>query len=129
MNWYSSGVSGAKRTTSGGKKVGAAVLARSSCHKGRCRLQSLRCGWLYLARGLLHTGHGESVLWLRITIISRLRRPVLPSVAWGTSRLVRCFKALSRACCKVSASGSLSYLYCRRLKIEALSNICAPLST
>src|SRR6266850_5714633 len=51
----------------GGKYVGAAVLARTSCQSSRSRLQSPSVRALYLASGLLETGHGESVVAFRIT--------------------------------------------------------------
>ena len=51
--------------------MGAAVLARISCHSGKFRLQSLRDLSLYLAKGLLEISQGESVLWFRITIIQQ----------------------------------------------------------
>ena len=69
-----------KFTTSGGKNVGAAVLARTSCQSGKFRLQSPRVNWLYLAPGLFVSGQGESVVALRITIISSVRSFGLPSV-------------------------------------------------
>jgi hypothetical protein len=90
-------------TTSGGKKVGAAVLARTSCHSGRRKLLSFRPVWLYFANGLLLIGQGESVLAFRITIISSVRKPGLPSVGSPPS-------ALPSSVCSIFASGSSSYL-------------------
>src|SRR5688572_22295280 len=66
-------------TTSGGKKTGAAVLARTNCHNGKFRLQSFRARSLYLANGLFEIGHGESVVALRIIIINTLRSFGSPS--------------------------------------------------
>src|SRR5215212_10945166 len=55
-------------TASGGKYVGAAVDARTSCQSGRSRLQarpvSRRDARLYFAFGLFESGHGESVVAL-----------------------------------------------------------------
>src|SRR5436305_3590205 len=65
---------GSHGRTSGGKKIGAAVLARTSCQRGICKLQSLRSRWLYLASGLLETGQGESVVTLRVTARKRQQR-------------------------------------------------------
>src|ERR1044071_5339877 len=62
---------GSHCTTSGGKKTGAAVLARTSCQSGICEFRSGRSGALYFANGLLLIGHGESVVTLRVTTNSR----------------------------------------------------------
>src|SRR4051812_48625526 len=47
--------------SSGGKYVGAAVLARTNCHSGRSRLRALPCARrssrLYVAYGLFDSGH------------------------------------------------------------------------
>src|SRR6476660_6721337 len=59
---------------SGGKKTGAAVLARTSCQSGIRRLQSERPGSLYLADGLLLIGHAESVVAFRVTTTRRQAR-------------------------------------------------------
>src|SRR5450755_1317597 len=67
--------------TSGGKKTGAAVLARTSCQSGRFRLQSFWSRRLNFAFGLFEMGHGESVDALRITISSSVRSLSVPSVA------------------------------------------------
>src|SRR5918995_6697883 len=60
--------------TSGEKKTGAAVLARTSCQSGILRLQSGRDSSLYFASGLLLIGQGESVVTLRVTTSSRHSR-------------------------------------------------------
>src|SRR5262249_61522692 len=65
-------------TTSGGKYVGAAVLPRTSCHKGMFRLLSFRSGALYFAAGLFVTGQGGTVVGLRKTTIKKVRRYSLP---------------------------------------------------
>lgn len=67
------------RTTSGAKKVGAAVLARTSCHRGRSRFEPLSTR-LNVASGLLLRHHGEFVEALRSTSISSVRSRSLPSV-------------------------------------------------
>src|SRR5438045_2018737 len=58
-------------TTSGGKNTGAAVLARTSCHSGNRKLQSSRFSSLYLAKGFVLTGQGESVVTFLVTTSSR----------------------------------------------------------
>ena len=75
-------------TTSGGKYVGAAVLARTSRQSGSSRLQSGRAGSLYLAYGLLDTGQGESVVALRRTTMSRVRSLSEPSLVVGADHLL-----------------------------------------
>src|SRR5215211_3427968 len=62
---------GSHSRTSGAKKTGAAVLARTSCQSGMLRLLSAREGTLYFARGLLLIGQGESVVTFRATTSSR----------------------------------------------------------
>src|SRR5690606_14330653 len=62
------GSSGSHWRISGGKKVGAAVLARTNLYKGIFKLQSCRFKALYLAQGLLEIGQGESVLKFMVTI-------------------------------------------------------------
>src|SRR5574340_493661 len=57
--------------TSGGKKTGAAVLARTSCQRGIWRLQSSREGSLYVASGLELMGQGESVVTFLVTTSRR----------------------------------------------------------
>src|SRR6478752_4386540 len=104
--------------TSGGKYVGAAVLARTSCHNGSFVLQAGCAGSLYLANGLLESGQGESVVALRITRSSKHSSSFAPSVVSSPNTLF--------SCC---ARGSLSYLYCRRWKMLALSNIAGPFLT
>src|SRR5215468_10374777 len=45
--------------TSGGKYVGAAVLARTSCHNGSFVLHAGCAGSLYFANGLLQSGQAN----------------------------------------------------------------------
>src|SRR5215472_8136101 len=84
--------------TSGGKYVGAAVLARTSCHSGSFVLHAGCAGSLYLANGLLESGQGESVVAFRITRSSRHSSSFAPSVVSSPNTLFSCF-----------ASGSLLY--------------------
>src|SRR5215203_4530421 len=81
--------------TSGAKKTGAAVLARTSCQSGILRLLSSRERSLYFARGLLLIGQGESVVTLRVTTSSRHLR-------FSGSRFV----CSSKVCFSSSARGS-----------------------
>src|SRR5215475_6571503 len=104
-------------TCSGGKYVGAAVLARTSRQSGRSRLQSSRLRSLYLACGLLEIGHGESVVALRMTIINSVLSPAEPKR--GSSGPFPSPVALWNSVRSFSASGSSSNLYSRRLKIDA----------
>src|SRR5947209_202545 len=67
-------------TISGGKYVGAAVLARTNCQSGRSALQSGRPRALYFAKGLLLIGHGESVVTFRITMSRSVLSAAVPSV-------------------------------------------------
>src|SRR5262249_49029330 len=67
-------------TTSGGKYVGAAVLARTSCHSGSWRLQSSKVVALNFAPGLFERGQGESVVALRRISSSRVCNLSLPRV-------------------------------------------------
>src|SRR5450631_4534376 len=62
---------GSQARTSGGKKIGAAVLALMSCQSGILKLQSLRLRSLYLASGLVLTGQGESVVKFFVTASNR----------------------------------------------------------
>src|SRR5437868_5425255 len=83
--------------TSGGKYVGAAVLARTSCQTGNFRLQPGRVRSLYFAAGLLVNGHGESVVALRSTIMSNVCSLSEPSVVSSpiTSRSISVSLSLS----------------------------------
>src|SRR5215475_2221038 len=101
--------------TSGGKYVGAAVLARTSCHSARFVLQAGWPGSLYLANGLLEIGHGESVVALRMTSSRRHSTSLAPSVVFSPNTLLSCL-----------ARGSLLYSYRRRSMMLAVSNIAAP---
>ena len=71
------------------------MLARTSCHSGKFRLQSGRAGSLYLALGLLLSGHGESVVALRSTTISSVLSSSSPKVV--RSPKVRCISRWSRS--------------------------------
>src|SRR2546427_10088416 len=84
--------------TSGGKYVGAAVLARTSCHSGSLVLHAGCAGSLYFANGLLESGHGESVVAFPITRGSRHSSSFAPSVVSSPNTFFNCF-----------ASGSLLY--------------------
>src|SRR5262249_2905022 len=84
--------------TSGGKYVGAAVLARTSCHSGSFALHAGCAGPLYLENGLLESGQGESFVALRITRARRHSSSCAPSVVSSPNTLFSCF-----------ASGSLLY--------------------
>src|SRR5262249_4117571 len=84
--------------TSGGKYVGAAVLARTSCPNGCFVLHAGCAGSLYLANGLLQSGQGESVVAFRITRSSRHSSSFAPSVVSAPNTPFSCF-----------ASGSLLY--------------------
>lgn len=80
---------GLRRTSSAGKKVGAAVLARITCQTGVLLLSSSRVGSLYFAAGLELSGHGESVseLWstARSSVLRAAPKAVsLPNWSWST---------------------------------------------
>src|ERR1035438_3503707 len=108
-------------STSGGKKIGAAVLARASCHKGTFRLQSLRVGSLYLASGFVLTGHGESVVKFFVTTSKRHRRLFSLGTSAG-SKVV----SWPNTSCNLVFSGSAVYRHCNRCIRCAVSNICFP---
>ena len=78
------------RILSAGKYTGAD--ARTSCHSGSRRLQLARRGSLYTARGLFETGHAESVVALRIMIITSVWMRSDPSVV-SAPRISRSFAA------------------------------------
>src|SRR5258708_1046862 len=71
-------------TSSGGKKLGPAALARASWQGGRFRLQSGRLRSLYLAKGLFEIGQGASVVAFRITIRSRVLGARTPLAGSGS---------------------------------------------
>ena len=104
-------------TVSGGKYTGAAVLARTSCHRGSRRLESSRARSLYFAPGLFDTGQGESVVAFRITTISSVVSLSLPSVV-----------SAPKTSWSIAARRSSSYLYRKRWIRLALSNMVLPLS-
>src|SRR5688500_5341703 len=68
---------------SGGKNVGAAVLARTTCQSGRSRLQSGRDRSLYLPFEQFESGHGESVDAFCRTQRSSVRKRSPPNVVSG----------------------------------------------
>src|SRR5262249_4458123 len=104
--------------TSGGKYVGAAVLARTSCHNGSFVLHAGCAGSLYLANGLLQSGHGESVVAFRITRSSRHSSSFAPSVVSSPNTR---FTGLR--------TGWLLYSEPRPRVLLALSNMAAPFFT
>src|SRR5216117_777998 len=108
--------------TSGEKKVGAAVLARTNCHSGNSRLFAGCALSLYLANGLFETGHGESVVALRITRSSSDLILAEPSVVSSPKTPLSCL-----------ASGELlNFDWKIDVRLEnspVLSNIAAPFLT
>src|SRR5260370_31204876 len=108
--------------TSGEKYVGAAVLARTSCHSGKFRLFAGCFSSLYFANGLFEIGHGESVVALRITRSSSDLMPGEPSVVSSPNTAFNC-----------SASGELlNFDWNSDVRLEkrpVLSNIRAPFFT
>src|SRR5262249_57275813 len=77
--------------TSGGKYVGAAVLARTSCHNGSFVLHAGCAGSLYFANGLVQSGHSESVVAFRITRSSRHSSSFAPRVVSSPNTAFSCF--------------------------------------
>src|SRR2546426_12669417 len=77
--------------TSGGKYVGASVLARTSCHSGSLVLHAGCAGSLYFANGLLESGHGEAVVAFRMTRSSRHLSSFAPSLVASRDTLFDCF--------------------------------------
>src|SRR5947208_17108887 len=76
--------------SSGGKKVGAAVLARSNCQRGKFKLQSGREESLKMAFGLLLTGHAPPVDPFRVTTSSSVRNFFVPNNAGVPSSSANC---------------------------------------